>query len=192
MGVSRVKSECNYNIIIEIATILSSEELLAVRKAYQVRYKHSLEEDLAAHTTGDIRKLLIALVTAYRYDGCAINSKLANSEAHILHDAIKDKSLLEEGGDGLQKALHVALRFLNDPKKYFEKVLRNAVKRFILTEDALTRVIVTRAERDLKDIKEVYYKKNSVPLDHAVAKETSGITRTSSLLCWGRKNENLR
>ncbi|KAM1124450.1 hypothetical protein ACFX2B_039376 [Malus domestica] len=218
------KSECNYNVIIEIATILSPEELLAVRKAYQVRYKHSLEEDLAAHTTGDIRKLLVALVTAYRYDGSEINAKLANSEADIIHDAIKDKafnhdevirilstrsktqlmatfnryrddhgtsiskSLLEEGCDGLQKALHVAIRCLNDPKKYFEKVLRNAIKRVGTDEDALTRVIVTRSERDLKDIKEVYYKKNSVPLDHAVAKETSGEYKDFLLTLLGKED----
>ncbi|KAM1157892.1 hypothetical protein ACFX1X_028757 [Malus domestica] len=217
------KSGCNYNVIIEIGTILSPEELFAVRKAYQVRYKHSLEEDLAAHTTGDIRKLLVALVTAYRYDGGEINAKLAKSEADILHDAIKDKAfnhdeiirilstrsktqlmatfnhyrddhkisisktLLEEGADDLQKALHVVIRCLNDHKKYFEKVLRNGIRRLGTDEDALTRVIVMRAERDLKDIKEVYYKKNSVPLEHAVAKDTSGDYKDFLLTLLGKE-----
>lgn len=51
------KSETDYNVIVEISSTLSPEELLAVRRAYQLRYKHSLEEDLAAHTTGDIRKV---------------------------------------------------------------------------------------------------------------------------------------
>ncbi|BFG20410.1 hypothetical protein CerSpe_066840 [Prunus speciosa] len=208
--VAMKKSDTDYNVIVEISSTLSPEELLAVRRAYQLRYKHSLEEDLAAHTTGDIRKLLVALVTTYRYDGSEINAKLANSEADILHDAIKDKAfnheevirilstrsktqilatfnryrddhgisisknLLDAGSDDFQKALHVVIRCLNDPKKYFEKVLRHAIKRTGTDEDALTRVIVTRAERDLKDIKEFYYKKNSVHLEHAVAKETSG------------------
>jgi len=40
-------------------------------------------------------------------------------------------------------------------------------------EDALTRVIVTRAEKDLKEIKEMYYKRNIVHLEHVAAKETS-------------------
>lgn len=51
------KSTDVYNVIIEISCIHSPEELLAVRRAYQLRYKHSVEEDLAAHTTGDIRKV---------------------------------------------------------------------------------------------------------------------------------------
>lgn len=41
-------------------------------------------------------------------------------------------------------------------------------------EDALTRVMVSRAEKDLRDIKELYYKRNSVHLEDAVAKEISG------------------
>jgi len=41
-------------------------------------------------------------------------------------------------------------------------------------EDALTRVIVTRAEKDLKEIKELYEKRTNVILDHAINKQTSG------------------
>ncbi|KAH7860556.1 hypothetical protein Vadar_014840 [Vaccinium darrowii] len=51
--------------------------------------------------------------------------------------------------------------------------------------EAMERLEVRRLEEameDLKDIEELYYKKNSATLDHAVVKETSGITRPSSLL----------
>jgi len=41
-------------------------------------------------------------------------------------------------------------------------------------EDALTRVVVSRAEKDLRNIAEIYYKRNSVHLEDAVAKEISG------------------
>ncbi|KAK3223786.1 hypothetical protein Dsin_010811 [Dipteronia sinensis] len=217
----------DYHVVLEIACIRSPEELLAVRRAYQARYKRSLEEDVAAHTTGDIRKLLVALVTAFRYTGEEINARLAKSEAGILHDAIKDKELnheevirivstrskaqvmatfncyrddqgtsitkklLGEGDDHgteFSKALRTAIRCLNDSKKYFEKVLRNAVKRVGTDEDALTRVIVTRAEKDLKDIKEYYYKRNSVPLEQAVAKDTSGDYKAFLLTLLGKED----
>lgn len=52
--------------------------------------------------------------------------------------------------------------------------MRDGVKKLGTDEDSLTRVIVTRAEKDLRDIKDLYYKKNSVPLGQVVAKETSG------------------
>ncbi|KAK8934333.1 Annexin D1 [Platanthera zijinensis] len=43
--------------LIEIACARSSEELLAARKAYHVHYKRSIEEDLATHAKGDLRKV---------------------------------------------------------------------------------------------------------------------------------------
>ncbi|KAK9192201.1 hypothetical protein WN943_020817 [Citrus x changshan-huyou] len=208
-----IKKACpDYHVIIEIACVHSPEELLAVRRAYQLRYKLSLEEDVAAHTTGDLRKLLVALVSVLRYDGPEINARLAKSEADILEDATKNKafnheevirilttrskaqlmatfniyrddcgtsitkSLLREGDqvNEFPAALRTAIRCINNSNKYFEKIIRNAIKGAGTDEDALTRVIVTRAEKDLKVINEVYYKRNSVTLEQAVAKDTSG------------------
>jgi annexin D len=42
----------DYHVIVEIASVLQPQELLAVRHAYQHRYKHSLEEHVAAYTSG--------------------------------------------------------------------------------------------------------------------------------------------
>ncbi|WRX11758.1 Annexin repeat - like 2 [Theobroma cacao] len=203
----------DHHVVIEISCTRSPEELLAVRRAYQARYKHSLEEDL-----------LVALVSAFRYDGEEINTRLANSEANILHDAIKDKAfnheevvrilstrskmqlmatfnryrddqgttitkkLLGESGDEFLVALRTAVRCLNDPKKYFEKVLRNSIKRIGTDEDALTRVIVTRAEKDLKEIKDLYHKRNSMPLEQVVAKDTSGDYKAFLLTLLGKED----
>ena len=51
-----IRKSGDYHVIVELACVHSPEELLAVRRAYQARYKHSLEEDLAANTSGDVRK----------------------------------------------------------------------------------------------------------------------------------------
>ncbi|KHG14512.1 Annexin-like protein RJ4 [Gossypium arboreum] len=203
----------DHHVIVEISCTRSPEELLAVRRAYQARYKHSLEEDL-----------LVSLVSAFRYDGEEINTRVANSEAKILHEAVKDKEFNHEeiirilstrskmqlmatfnryrddhgttitknlegdSGDEFLKTLRATIRCLNDPKKYFEKVLRNSIRRVGTDEDALTRVIVTRAEKDLKDIKELYYKRNSVSLDQAVAKDTSGDYKALLLTLLGKED----
>ncbi|GMY22666.1 annexin-like protein RJ4 isoform X1 [Fagus crenata] len=218
------KAESKFHVIIELSCITSPEELLAVRRAYQSRYKRSLEEDVAAHTTGDLRKFLVGLVTTYRYDGHEINEKLAKSEAAILHEAIKDKTfnheevirilttrskaqlkasfnryrdehgksitkkLLYDPANVLQNALRTAIRCIDDPKKYYEKVLRDAIKRTGSDEDDLTRVIVSRAEKDLRELKELYHNRNSVALDHAVAKETSGDYKAFLLTLLGKQD----
>ncbi|KAK1277666.1 hypothetical protein QJS04_geneDACA016580 [Acorus gramineus] len=197
----------DYRVIVEIACVSSPAELLAVKQAYHARFKRSLEEDVASHTTGDFRKLLVALVSTYKYDGAEIDTKLASSEAKILHNAIVEKAFNHDeiirilstrsraqliatfncykdefgasinkvlSGDEFLSALRSAIRCINSPQKYFEKILRNALNKPGTDKDGLTRVIVTHAEKDLKVIKEIYHKRNNVTLDHAVAKETSG------------------
>ncbi|XP_042490998.1 annexin-like protein RJ4 [Macadamia integrifolia] len=200
----------DYRVIIEIGCVYSPDELLAVKQAYHSLYKHSLEEDIASHTKGEFRKLLVALVGTYRYNGDEINASLAKSEANILHEAIQGtafnreeiirilgtrskaqlnatfnhyrdeygisitKNLAGYSEDEFLGALHATIRCIYAPQKYLAKVLRNAISKSGANEDDLTRVIVKRAEKDLKDIKDLYYKRNSVPLEHAIGKATSG------------------
>ncbi|PKU81148.1 annexin D2 [Dendrobium catenatum] len=197
-------------VLVEIACARSAAELFATRKAYQARYKRSLEEDVAAHTKGDFRKLLVPLVSSYRYDGPEVNTKLAKLEAKMLHKAIAEKSysheeiirilgtrskaqliatfnhyndefgnpinkdLKHEAKDEFLSSLRAVIRCLVCPQRYFEKVLRSAIEGLGTDESVLSRVITTRAEADLQEIKEAYAKRNSKALDAAIAKDTSG------------------
>lgn len=51
------KATPDHRVIIELACLKSPEELLGIRRAYKFRYRRSLEEDVAAHTSGDVRKV---------------------------------------------------------------------------------------------------------------------------------------
>ncbi|KNA08231.1 hypothetical protein SOVF_164450 [Spinacia oleracea] len=200
----------DYRVIVELSCISSAEELLAIKRAYQARYKHSLEEDVASYFSGDMRKLLLLLVSVYRYETEESDPKLVQAEAEILHKCIKDKaynhdeiirilttrskahltatfyrfrdvystpitkSLASDQDKDFVAALQNAIRCIKSPLKYFERVVTNALKKRGTDECALTRVIVTRAERDLGQIKELFYKRNSETMEHAVAKETGG------------------
>ncbi|KAG4950254.1 hypothetical protein JHK82_043606 [Glycine max] len=96
-------------------------------------------------------------------------------------------SISKETSDDFNKAVNVAIHCIND-HKYYEKVLRNAIKGVGTDEDGLTRVFVTRiTEKDLKDIKELYYKKNSGHLEDAVAKEISGYYKKFLLTLLGKE-----
>ncbi|KAK6933945.1 Annexin repeat [Dillenia turbinata] len=203
------KGKFNHRVIVEVSCARHPEEFLAAKRAYISRYHHSLEEDVASHTTGALRKLVVALVGIYRYDGDEIDERLAESEAETLHYFIEEnafnhdeiirivstrskkqllatinrykhnygisitKTLARIADNDVADALCAAIRCLTDQTKYYEKVLRHALHNRT-DEDALTRVIVTQAERDLRQIKDLYYKRNSEPLEAAVAKETRG------------------
>ncbi|KAL5753528.1 hypothetical protein ACOSP7_021748 [Xanthoceras sorbifolium] len=197
-------------VLLEIACTRSSLELFATKQAYHARYKKSLEEDVAYHTSGDIRKLLVSLVSSFRYEGDEVNMVLAKKEAKIIREAISDKKYnddelirilstrskaqlnaslnhyKDEFGKSINKdlitdtkddyliLLRAAIKCLTSPEKYFEKVLRMAIKRLGTDEWGVTRVITTRAEVDMEHIKEEYHRRNSVTLEKAIAGDTSG------------------
>jgi len=197
-------------VLMEIACTRSPRELVLAREAYHARYKKSMEEDVSYHTKGDCRKLLVPLVTAYRYPGDEANLTVAKTEAKLIHEKIHDKEFADDDiirilstrskaqinatlnqyknlfGNDVEKDLEeesdndfVALltstiQCLAYPEKYFEKVLRDSVNKRGTEEWDLTRVIATRAEVDLKIISDEYQRRNSVPLDRAIAKDTGG------------------
>ena len=70
--------------------------------------------------------------------------------------------------------LRATVKCLLPPEKYFEKVLRLEINKRGTDEGALTRVVTTRAEIDLKVIADEYQRRNSVPLDRAIVKDTHG------------------
>ncbi|KAE9462964.1 hypothetical protein C3L33_05129, partial [Rhododendron williamsianum] len=194
-NVALKQSNPDYHVIVELSCIYSPEELLAVKRAYQARYQHCLEEDLASQSLViSARHFLVALVGVYRYDGAEIDTRLAKTEADVLHNAIKDKNheeitrihLVNDPADHYLAAVCTAIRCINDPKKYYEELLQNALHNHGVDEDVLTRVIVTRAEKDLKDIMELYYRRYSITLDHEVAKETSGDYKAFLLTLMGK------
>ncbi|KAM0054540.1 putative annexin [Helianthus debilis subsp. tardiflorus] len=197
-------------VIMEVACTRSSHHLLSVRQAYHAKYKKSMEEDVAHHTSGDFRKLLVPLVSAFRYEGDEVNMTLAKTEAKTFHEKICDKAYSDDDlirilttrsksqlnatfnhyndqfGNAITKDLKAdpeneylkllrsTIKCLTVPEKYYEKVLRLAINKLGTDEKALTRVVVTRAEVDLQRIAEEYKRRNSVPLDRAIAGDTSG------------------
>lgn len=198
----------DYRVVIEMSCIPSAEELLGIKRAYQARYKHSLEEDVASHFSGDMRKLLLLLVSVYRHETEVPEPKLVEAEAEILQECIKDKAynhdeiirivttrskaqlistfyhfgdtcgtpiteILDSDLDqDFVAALQATIRCIKSPQEYLEQVLTDALMKHGTDEDALTRVIVTRAEKDLGEIKELFYKRHSRTLEQVVAKET--------------------
>ncbi|KAI7758254.1 hypothetical protein M8C21_016941 [Ambrosia artemisiifolia] len=85
-----------------------------------------------------------------------------------------NKNLKADPNDEFLKILRATITSLTNPAKYFERVLRLAINKQGTDEDALTRVVATRAEFDMKAIKEEYKKRNSVSLNEAIAKDTRG------------------
>ncbi|XP_048135228.1 annexin D4 isoform X1 [Rhodamnia argentea] len=198
----------SYNVLIEVACTRSSEELLGARRAYHSLFDHSIEEEVASHVHDPERKLLVALVSAYRYEGSNLKEDIAKSEAKILLNAIKSsekktqdeevirilatrskphlkavyKDYQEISGSTLDEDLKCDLRLqetvqcLCTPERYFSQVLDLALRTDSdkSTKKALTRVIVTRADVDVKEIDEEFNKLYGVPLSKKIEDTANG------------------
>ncbi|KAK3425871.1 hypothetical protein EUGRSUZ_F02433 [Eucalyptus grandis] len=142
-------------------------------------------------------------MSSYRYGGDEVDLTLAKEEAKMLREKILEKAYSDkhliwilasrskahhssEFGNDINKdlktdpkdkflfMLRATVKCLTRPEKYFEKVLCLAIKRQGTDEAALIRVVVTRAEVDMKLITEEYQRKNNVPLHRAIVKDTHG------------------
>ncbi|KAL5547258.1 hypothetical protein UlMin_006945 [Ulmus minor] len=80
-------------VIVEMACTTSPHHLMAVRQAYCSLFSCSFEEDIASTIPQPLRKLLVGLVSSYRYDKEVVDKVLAESEASQLHEAFKTKQL---------------------------------------------------------------------------------------------------
>lgn len=79
----------------------------------------------------------------------------------------------EFSGD-IKKALKATLHAIIDPTDYFAERIKYACKGMGTNDDILIRVLVTRDEVDLKQIKEIYVKKFGLTLYQEIKDETSG------------------
>ncbi|KAK9110679.1 hypothetical protein Sjap_018739 [Stephania japonica] len=197
------KWHSNNQVLLEIACTRSSLELFTVKQAYHACFKRSLEEDVAYYTTGIFAssfryegpevnmtlakteaKILHENISDKAYNHDEIIRILTTRSKPQLNATFNhynnefgnaiSKDLKSDPKDDFLATLRAIIKCLTNPEKYFEKVLRLAINKTGTDEGALTRVVTTRAEIDMKQIKEEYYRRNSVPLEHAIVRDTSG------------------
>ncbi|KAL5555263.1 hypothetical protein UlMin_037499 [Ulmus minor] len=186
-------------VIVEIACTTSPHHLMAVRQAYCSLFACSFEEDIASTIPQPLRKLLVGLVSSYRYDKEVVDTVLAESEASQLHEAFKTKQLdhdhvlretfgsyklkygnhinqdIKSSGNGdLGSLLQLVIRCLESPEAHFAEVVRESIVQLGTDEESLTRVIVSQAEIDLMIVIYQYQLLYKSSLDDAVIDDTSG------------------
>ncbi|KAJ0095357.1 hypothetical protein Patl1_17030 [Pistacia atlantica] len=181
-------------VIVEIACASSPYHLIAVRKAYCSLFDCSLEEDIVSVVPFALRKLLLGLVSSFRYDKELVDTELAKSEADVLHHAITskrfddDKVDIKNGGKGdLVSLLKMVILCIDTPEMHFAEVIRDSILGIGTDEEALNRVIVTRAEIDMKNIKEVYPHMYKCTVEDDVVGDTSGSYKNFLLALTGDK-----
>ncbi|XVF00300.1 hypothetical protein REPUB_Repub03eG0272900 [Reevesia pubescens] len=93
---SKKKGVKHLEIIVEMSCASTPQHLVTVRQAYCSLFNRSLEEDIVASVPTPLKKILLGLVTSYRYDKELVDMDVANLEADRLHEAIKTKEFVHD------------------------------------------------------------------------------------------------
>ncbi|XP_065571609.1 annexin A4-like isoform X2 [Artemia franciscana] len=137
--------------LIEILAGCSNEEMEEIAEAYQELYDTSLEDAVAGDTSGDFKSLLVALVQGSRKEGHFVDEDTAKADAATLYEAVACSK---------------------NEQKYYAERLYKSMEGFGTREKPLIRIIVSRSEIDLGDVKQEFMKKYEKSLEEAVANDT--------------------
>ncbi|CAN4126101.1 unnamed protein product [Withania somnifera] len=107
-------------VIVEIACASTPDHLVAVRQAYCALFGCSLEEDIIIHASLPVQKLLLSLVSSYRYNKELVDHSKANLEASKLREATRTKQL-----DCEELVLILSTRNIHQLKATFECYKQN-------------------------------------------------------------------
>ncbi|KAK1416306.1 hypothetical protein QVD17_32095 [Tagetes erecta] len=110
----------------------------------------------------------------------AVSSAYHSMYGHTLEKAVKG-----ETSGNFEHSLMTILKCAESPQKYFAEVLHRSMKGLGTNDKTLIRVIVSRTEIDMQDIKAEYRKKYHKSLIDVVHSDTSGHYRTFLLSLLG-------
>ncbi|GMT19394.1 hypothetical protein PFISCL1PPCAC_10691, partial [Pristionchus fissidentatus] len=212
-------------VLTEILTTRTNEELAAIKNTYLSNFKKSLEEAVAADTSGDYKKLLLTILQGIRDEGNFANSARVREAVEILSTPADKKEKHEKYAvlgaanfhelaqilDGVQlktgKSLEEQIKrecsgdfkdavtalyriAAHGKPRFFADQIQTAVKGFGTNTKDLIRILVSRSENDLEDIKDVYQAVYGKKLEDTLKEECKGAYQ-HALLSLVRGNKNL-
>ncbi|XP_015087251.1 annexin D3-like [Solanum pennellii] len=107
-------------VIVEIACASTPDHLVAVRQTYCALFSCSLEEDIITRVSLPVQKILVSLVSSYRYNKELVDHSTANLEASMLREATRTKQL-----DSDELVMILSTRNIHQLKATFECYKQN-------------------------------------------------------------------
>uniref|UniRef100_A0A7N8X6T3 Annexin n=1 Tax=Mastacembelus armatus TaxID=205130 RepID=A0A7N8X6T3_9TELE len=196
--------------LIEILATRSNEQIHAMNAAYRNAYKKSLEEAIQSDTSGHFCRILVSLVQGAREEGPAdLERELANacnadsddmemkfmsilctrSFSHlrkVFQEFVRytnkdiEQIIKKEMSGDVKNAFYAIVRSVKNQPSYFADRLYKAMKGLGTDDRALIRIMVSRCEIDLFNIRKEFKETHDVSLHEFI--QDGGV---SIALCGG-------
>uniref|UniRef100_A0A2K6ABB3 Annexin n=1 Tax=Mandrillus leucophaeus TaxID=9568 RepID=A0A2K6ABB3_MANLE len=169
----------NEDALTEILTTRTSRQMKEISQAYYTVYKKSLGDDISSETSGDFRKALLTLADGRRDESLKVDEHLAKKDAQILYKAGENRWGTDE--DKFTEILCLRsfpqlklMHCVRNTPAFLAERLHRALKGAGTDEFTLNRIMVSRSEIDLLDIRIEFKKHYGYSLYSAIKSDTSG------------------
>uniref|UniRef100_A0A673IMC7 Annexin n=1 Tax=Sinocyclocheilus rhinocerous TaxID=307959 RepID=A0A673IMC7_9TELE len=199
--------------LIEILSSRSNAEIREITKIYKAEYGKSLEDAISGDTSGHFRRLLVSLSQGNRDEKETVDISMAKQDAQKLHAAGENKVGTDESQfnailcarskphlrQGKNPPAHLmcivsnhvpsvyfSVKCIKNTPAYFAERLHKAMQGAGTKDRTLIRIMVSRSEVDMLDIRQEYLRLYGKSLYTAISGDTSGDYKKLLLkLCGG-------
>ncbi|KAK2523623.1 Anxa11 [Columba guinea] len=182
------------NCLIEILASRSNQHIQELNRVYKAEFKKTLEEAIKSDTSGHFQRLLISLSQGNRDESTTVDMSLVQKDVQVLvfseyqrmcNRDIESSICREMSGD-LEKGMLAVVKCLKNTPAFFAERLQKAMKGAGTKDRTLIRIMVSRSEVDLLDIRAEYKRMYGRSLYSDITGDTSGDYRKILLkLCGG-------
>ncbi|TKS68407.1 Annexin A5 [Collichthys lucidus] len=202
-------------VLVEILASRTCQQVKDIVAAYRQEYDDDLEEDICGDTSGHFKRLLVILLQANRQTGIqhgniesdaqerislALTEQsfvtiLGNRSAEHLRKVFDaymkmagyemEESIKRETSGNLEDLLLAVVKCARSVSGYFAETLYYAMKGAGTDDDTLIRVMVSRSEVDMLDIRADFRRNFACSLFSMIKGDTSGDYRKALLLLCG-------
>uniref|UniRef100_A0A673IUJ0 Annexin n=1 Tax=Sinocyclocheilus rhinocerous TaxID=307959 RepID=A0A673IUJ0_9TELE len=192
--------------LIEILSSRSNAEIREITKIYKAEYGKSLEDAISGDTSGHFRRLLVSLSQGNRDEKETVDISMAKQDAQKLHAAGENKVGTDESQfnailcarskphlrqvmcivSNHVPSVYFSVKCIKNTPAYFAERLHKAMQGAGTKDRTLIRIMVSRSEVDMLDIRQEYLRLYGKSLYTAISGDTSGDYKKLLLkLCGG-------
>uniref|UniRef100_A0A3B4AKU3 Annexin n=1 Tax=Periophthalmus magnuspinnatus TaxID=409849 RepID=A0A3B4AKU3_9GOBI len=195
----------NDDVLIEILASRTGDEIKDIIKVYKKEFSNKLEKDICGDTSGHYQKLLVILLQDLYAAGEGkfgtdeekfINILGNRSTEHLLKVFAAYKKIagcdIEESIEGettgnLENLLLAVVKCTKSVPAFFAEALYHSMRRAGTDDETLMRIMVSRSEVDMLDIRAAFKKKYGASLYTTIQEDTAGDYQKALLyLCGGQ------
>uniref|UniRef100_A0A672YW93 Annexin n=1 Tax=Sphaeramia orbicularis TaxID=375764 RepID=A0A672YW93_9TELE len=198
--------------LIEILSSRNNADIHEINRIYKSEYGKTLEDAINSDTSGHFRRLLVSLCQGNRDERETVDVSLAKQDAQKLYAAGEnkvgtddkphlravfqeyqqmtgrdiEKSICREMSGNLESGMVAVVKCIKNTPGYFAERLHKAMQGAGTKDRTLIRIMVSRSEIDMLDIRQEYLRTYGKSLYTHISGDTSGDYKKLLLkLCGG-------